>query len=169
MGVSRADLWAFASLIALDDFLSKTETRCGKSQVIDQMCGFPCMHTKPRKDILKLFKTGRMDCKAKDGAYKKHQYLTERKESHPNKHQSGEPTIKYFKDNFNLDPRESLALMGVHTIAQFNGMTSHLNYGWTSAATVKVFLFNNEYYRNLGEFDNCNGDGMKLHKITTGP
>ena len=121
------------------------------------MCGFTCHH-EPTKDILKLFKTGRTDCKPKKGPAR-YAYLTDKYESHPDKHQSGEPTIKYFEDNFGIKPREGLALLGIHTIGEFNGMTAHLNYGWTSAARIKRELFNNEYYRNLGEFPNCNGDG----------
>ena len=84
-----------------------------------------------------------------------------RLESHPNQDESGVPTFEYFKKNFNLEPRESLALLGVHTVGQFNGISAHLNYGWTTAAGIKMDLFNNEYFRNLGEYPNCDGNKGK--------
>ena len=77
IGVSRADLWAFASLVALDEVLKTTKSRCRAGWVKETMCGYPCDH-KITDDVLTMFKTGREDCKPKDGASNNHKYLTGR-------------------------------------------------------------------------------------------
>ena len=43
-------------------------------------------------------------------------YLAPKKEATPDANGNGPKTAKYFKDNFDMSPRESLALMGAHTI-----------------------------------------------------
>ena len=51
---------------------------------------------------------------------------------HPNPHGNGKETIAFFKDQFGLDPKESAALMGVHTLGhpqEFNSKFRH--YSWT--------------------------------------
>ena len=128
------------------------------------MCGFPCYHH-PTNDILKLFKTGRKDCQPKAGVPDEHRYLTDKLEIHPDANESGVPTFNYFKKVFRMGPRESLALLGIHTIGQFNGMSAHLNYGWTTAAGEKMKLFNNEYFRNMAESFNCDGMERKRHNF----
>ena len=64
-----------------------------------------------------MFKTGRIDCKPKPGSFK---YLTTKVEHHPSIGFNGERTMKYFKDDFGMNPREVAALMGTHTIGSFN-------------------------------------------------
>ena len=77
--------------------------------------------------------------------------MADRFERHPNKNDNGEDTVKYYQQFINLQPRESLALMGVHTIGHFNRMTSHNNYGWSNGLSVRLDLWSNEYYRNMAQ------------------
>ena len=154
MGVSRADLWHFASLVGLNDFLLRTKAQCSVPDVYTAATckEFPC-YIKPFDNILKMFKTGRKDCKPRRGTSKFKGYLTSSREETPDPNQGGEATTDWFRKHIKLEPRESLALLGVHTIGHFNGMSAHLNYGWVNALTVRINMFNNEYYRLMAQRD----------------
>ena len=89
-----------------------------------------------------MFQTGREDCRPNDAFSEFNKYLTLDKEAHPNQDDNGEGTTTFYREKIGLESREGLALMGIHTIGHFNGMTSHINYGWGSLDT-----FNNQYYR----------------------
>ena len=121
LGISRADLWHFATLVGLNDFLVISRASCSdRYWEMHATCDdFPC-YVAPLDNILKMFKTGRKDCEAdpKFGPY--HKYLTVSKESHPSSDSAIETTTEYFLDKIKLQPRESLALMGVHTIGQIS-------------------------------------------------
>ena len=61
LGMSRADLWAFAGLVALDRLQSKTKNQCEKN-LQSTMCGdnsTSCFSPFPESSRL-LFKTGRI-------------------------------------------------------------------------------------------------------------
>ena len=117
LGFSRADLWAFTGLVALDKVQENSFSLCS-TYANNLMCNdrsTPCYSPFPFR-ARNLFKTGRRDC------YKRYEskpflgYLAKEIESHPDKNGNGEKTTKYFKDNFNMIPREGLALMGAHTL-----------------------------------------------------
>ena len=113
-------------MIALNDVFKRTQAQCSSPQrSIETTCNqYPCF-VQPPDTILKMFKVGRKDCQAKTEASEFNQYLTMKLEYHPDQDAELKVTTKYFKDSFNMAPRESLALLGIHTIAQFNGMSSH--------------------------------------------
>ncbi len=128
LGMSRADLWAFVGLLALDEHLQFTKTECAYDNY-SQMCGYNSSACySPLPNYQKLFKTGRTDCIAKEGASELHQYLASKVEAHPHLAGNGEMTVKYFKDNFNMNGQAALALMGAHTSIYY-GTSYHVSYG----------------------------------------
>lgn len=170
MRLSRADLWAFASLVALNDYWLKTRSECSGLHGFKATCGdFPC-YPAPLDNVLKMFKTGRDSCSGRAKKFSKKGegdflgYLAGKRERHPNQNDNGVDTVNYYKEHIKLQPRESLALMGIHTIGHFNRMTSHNNYGWSNGLTNRMDLWSNEYFRNLAQlpqkiypiFGNCN-------------
>ena len=103
--------------------------------------------------MVSLFQTGRKDCVPKASANQFNQYLASKIEVHPDQNDGGKKTNEYFKTHFNLEPREGLALLGVHTVGQFNPMTSKLDYAWVRDEdfSLRPLLFNHEYFRILAQ------------------
>ena len=149
LGISRADLWAFAGLVALDEVQQRTKKLC----LMDEH-GYTCEQNQcyspfNQAQFESMFETGRSDCVPKDANNPKQGYLASQEEVHPNQHGNGQDTVAYFKSNFGLGPRESLALMGVHTVGKFNPMTAHNDYAWVRDREERMELFNNEYYQMM--------------------
>ena len=158
MGISRADLWAFAGLIALDEIQQKTKAYCHISPH-NYTCGqVECFKPFNGEKFSQMFQTGRIDCHSKSDD-PSHQYLSGQIEIHPNKNGNGEDTVNFFQDHFGLGPRAGLALLGAHTIGQFNPMTAHVDYAWVRDRGARNEIFNNEYYQMLS---------LKPSKIKTG-
>ena len=77
-------------------------------------------------------------------------YLASKKEAAPDANGNGPKTAQYFKDNFDMSPRESLALMGAHTIGGFSTFATHIDYAWVRHLdSSRTKVFNNEYYKEL--------------------
>ena len=155
LGISRADLWAFAGLVALDEIQQKTKAFCELDKLktdLNYTCGLTqCYSPFDTSKFQSMFQTGRTDCVPKAGANQKHQYLSGQKEVHPNQHGNGQDSVDYFQKHFNLDAREGLALLGIHTVGQFNPMAVHLSYSWSRDRDNRNELFNNDYYQLLSE------------------
>ena len=148
LGISRADLWAFAGLLALDEIQQKTKKLCQMDEI-----GLTCNHTQcfspfQVEQFESMFKTGRSDCEPKS-SHEKQGYLAKKVEVHPNQHGNGQDTVNYFQSNFNLTAREGLALLGIHTVGKFNPMTAHNDYAWVRDRGNRPDLFNNEYYQMM--------------------
>ena len=63
---------------------------------------------------------------------------------------NGPTTVKYFDEKFKIKPKESLALMGAHTLGKFNTFQTHIDYSWVrELGSRRNELFNNEYYKVL--------------------
>ncbi len=125
LGMSRADLWTFAGLVALNDYLQFTKGYCFHYNY-NITCGdesTPCYS--PMPDYARQFRTGRRDCLPKAHASEKNQYRASKVEVHPHEGGNGEMTVKYFADHFGMNGRQALALMGGHTVGQFNAITAH--------------------------------------------
>ena len=71
-------------------------------------------------------------------------YITNKAEEHPWQHGDGKMTTDFFAKNFDFDGRETVAIMGTHTIGSFHAQLSLLPYVWTTKGTK---LFNNHYYK----------------------
>ena len=75
---------------------------------------------------------GRVDCIPSSSATSKQKYLASKVEILPDANGNGKKTVKYFKDNFGMNPRETLALMGAHTIGKYSTFQTHIDYAWVS-------------------------------------
>ena len=148
LGMSRADIWAFAGLLAIDEYLKFTRSFCNHFEG-NYTCGDPtyeCFTTMPKLE--NFFKTGRRDCEPKENATNNNQYLASKVEVHPEEGGNGQWTVDYFEKNFQMNPQETLALMGAHTIGNFNPMTAKIDYAWVRPFDGKRNkMFTNEYFK----------------------
>ena len=150
LGISRADLWNFAGLLALDEASRRSRALCdafNKELTCNDFA--PCFLAFPPK-FERLFKTGRSDCLSNSTDSKK-QYLAPLSENSPHAYATGQMTAEYFRDNFGLSPREGLALMGAHTIGKFSTFHTHIDYAWVRARSpsIRNLVWNNEYFKTL--------------------
>ena len=158
-GKSRADLWAYAGLVAIElaaqyhnnqcksctssDCSSKTDTFCaGQVDENDPSC----LYTMPAI----TFKYGRRDCVQKctggDDAYG---FCSPAYEKHPNPHGNGKSVTEFLADDFGLTGRESIALLGAHTFGHANEQISGFrHYPWVDEGQDRL---NNEYYKGVVE------------------
>ena len=149
LGKSRADLWAFAGFVAVQKGVENNNKLCNPKD--DEA---PCLNqideSSERCDFELPeinFKTGRSDCVPSCSGANDFPFCTSVHEIHPNPNGNGEETVRFFKDNFGFNPRESAALMGVHTLGhpnEHNSMFRH--YPWTQQGKEE---FNNLYYTNI--------------------
>lgn len=150
LGISRADLWSFVGLVALDEVSRRSRAFCYN---FDEKltCGdfSPCFSTFP-EGFLNLFKTGRSDCIPSLAATEKQGYLAPLSEKSPHAVANGVQTAEYFKNQFGFSPREALALMGAHTVGKYSTFRTHIDYSWVrKRGSMRNKVFNNEYYRTL--------------------
>ena len=143
-GKSRADLWAFAAIAAVEYTIETNNMVCDgtyQDNPVSQcnyMAGKPgCKVQLPRAI---QFKTGRRDCTE----FGEKGYIATKEESHPNMHGSGKMTLDFFAKDFGFNGRETVAIMGSHTIGKFHSMFSLIPYMWT---TRGIHMFNNHYYQ----------------------
>ncbi len=150
LGMSRADLWAFTGLLAINDYLSFTKTYCHHYSY-NLTCGdlsTPCFS--PLPGFASMFQTGRSDCVPSASASQKQAYVASKVEMPPYEGGNGEMTIKYFKDNFDMNATEALSLMGAHTVGEFFPMNSKKDYAWVrDRDSTRKEIFNNEYFKTL--------------------
>ena len=155
-GMSRADLWAFAGIVALETGIKKNNNYCGQPINIEGCNAdkkIDCSITSIDENIESTFKTGRSDCNptdsevACDAPNDKYAFCTKKSEVKPNPHQNGTTTAEFFKDNFNLTPKEAVTLMGAHTFGSPKERSSGFRkYGWTASGHQ---TFNSAYYQNI--------------------
>merc|ERR1719312_1731379 len=73
----------------------------------------PCGYTLPSP----AFKTGRSDCVPScTGQFGDKPFCTVEHEVHPSPNGNGEHVATFFQDEFGLNPKETIALMGAHTL-----------------------------------------------------
>lgn len=151
LGMSRADLWAFASMMAIEFGISLNNAACNDPDFVKKTTprhdchprqGEPdCLVKRPRQF---RFSTGRRDCIP--NATNKFPYMTWKHESPPDAGGNGEKTLNWFKREFNFSGRETVAIMGGHTLGRMDRGMSSFEYTWK---TRSGHLFNNGYYRNM--------------------
>jgi len=155
-GKSRADLWAFASLVGAAWGIERNNNACTGKVGLGDTKGFGHI-LGPTKDhpgtdrcllsptTIPLFRTGRVDCQPEpsfDDAWE-----TSEHEIHPNVASNGVQTADYFKEHFNLTGREGAALLvGAHSFGKFNSEVGLFKYSWTRQQ--EAFL-NNQLFRHL--------------------
>jgi len=159
---SRADLWAFAAMVAVQHGIHQNNYACTKHP-----CRQNCMHIrngngegeefcmidwdpKQIKEDFK-FRTGRTDCKPSKKMAKWRPFFTDKEEVHPNLHSNGPTVLNFYKTNFGLNEREAIALnAGAHSLGKFGPTGSYHTYFWTLHQDK---MLNNQVLRNMNEKD----------------
>lgn len=161
-GKSRADLWAFAAIAAVEYGMEMNNIACDNEhdpRVMNKTCmigqGDDCKIIPGRKF---KFQSGRIDCVEHDTDKT---YKATKEESHPSTQFDGRENVEWFKKDFNFTGRETAAIFGAHTYGKPKVGISLLQCStWTSR---RAFLFNNEYYKNIVGLDKTfiNSDSCK--------
>jgi len=148
LGKSRADFWALAGITAVEYTIKvnnevcdsgrkpfqTTRTKQGQCLWAQDEAGCKATPSRPL-----VFTSGRRDCNAST-------FKTEKPEKHPNAHMDGKAITQYMKDEFGFSGRETVAIMGAHTIGVYHPKMTGFKYVWTPRSEMS---FNNEYYRNM--------------------
>lgn len=89
-----------------------------------------------------IFKMGRRDCVTDmdEG------YMTSKAEVHPDAQANGRATADFFAKEFGFTGRQTVAIMGAHTMGRVHYQNSLFRYVWVHHGGM---MFNNQYYRNL--------------------
>ena len=148
-GKSRADLWAFAGLTAVEMGVRLQNSFCNGENMTSYCGGNPNGDTCEVQLPMPKFKFGRKDCtqvcEDPDDFYR---FCTPATEIHPDPHGNGESVTSYFKDHFQLGAKESIALMGAHSLGHANERVSGFrHYPWTGFITRTVL--NNDYFKMI--------------------
>ena len=88
------------------------------------------------------FKTGRKDCVPEAG--QDQAYKVTKPESHPHSTGSGYMTAEFFAKEFDFSGRDTVAIMGAHTIGRLHFSISMYRYTWVNKGEAS---FNNLYYK----------------------
>ena len=153
-GKSRADLWALATIAAVEfgvetnnlgcqgpeAYLKANElqpplNQCNHAFAINDTS---CKVTFPR--AIK-FQTGRADCIPDPDELP---YKAIKEESHPKLMGNGQDTVEFFEKDFGFNGEEMVAIMGAHTMGRFQPSVSLFRYTWSTAGRQS---FNNNYYK----------------------
>jgi len=143
-GKSRADLWAFAGLVALELSIERANWACdhdfNQRMQITLLEGRDACDIKLTKPI--KFQYGRADCKP-DPTFE-FPYITNEHEEHP-KLNDGIHVIDLMKRDFGMTAKHFIALSGVHSAApRVLIHTVGTKYTWFSAAYLS-----NMYYKMI--------------------
>lgn len=110
-GKSRADLWAFAGLVAVRKTFENNNVFC-QNYVPNSECLLEkdnstfCEFDLTREDTAPVFRTGRSDCVSQCGSGHP-DFCTTETELHPNPHGTGVETGEFLVDNFGVDVQVS--------------------------------------------------------------
>jgi len=141
-GKSRADLWALAVMVAVEYSADANNRVCDDTSGCHQRHGeTDCKVTLPAFS----FKSGRKDCYSTNA---EHLFYAQKSESHPNAQGNGDATLDFMKSDFGFDGRETVAIMGAHTLGRLHVTHSLFRYVWKARGGD---LLNNMYYRNLAK------------------
>ncbi len=150
-GKSRADLWAFASLVAVEEGIQRHNWACDGNRrsphrgpiMCTQFEGEEGCHISLNRPF--VFRTGRKDCEtALEPSYK-----TEKMEHLPDEHFNGTMTVRFMEEHYKFSAKETVTIMGAHTMGTFHQHQTGHKYVWTSDFQA----FNNQFYRNIAGRD----------------
>lgn len=175
-GKSRADLWAFATLVAVEFSMELNNNVCldeNFAKKFGMSAAFVQCHPRAgMSDCLAYaprpfnFWTGRRDCISTGFPWKNSSspsFMTAKKELHPDPHTNGAGTLAFFKRDFAFNGRETVAIMGGHTLGRLHVIHNLLRYVWKARSGA---LFNNGYYRNIAKKDDWQYDTLLMHEPT---
>merc|ERR1719282_1891376 len=149
-GKSRADLWTFASTVAVEWGVDRNNNGCDGSDTFGDLTK-GCKHLRAKEADCKIegkeslkFLTGRSDCASEAGLKS---WETTKEEHHPSPHGNGVMTADFFKQDFGLTGREGAALLlGAHSFGTFNYVVSQYKYDWTRKQSS---MLNNQVIRHV--------------------
>merc|ERR1719322_2000360 len=156
-GKSRADLWAYAAKVAVEyttednNYMCQSMPSDWSGSLVNHGSFKDCLRNVGDDDCeVKMpreinFQYGRKDC-ISEYPEEYEQYKTDRPEKHPNPEGNGDATLDFFKDEFGFTGRETVAIMGAHTLGRMRAQHSLFKYVWTVRAGNS---FNNAYYKNF--------------------
>ena len=148
-GKSRADLWAYAGLVAIEISSYLHNNFCDPNG--EGLCpgqfderSPSCHYSLPNI----TFRTGRRDCiPSCSGADSFYAFCSSADEKQPDALGNGDSVTKFFKDSFNFTPRESIAILGAHSLGHAHEQISGFrHYPWTSGFQN---VLNNNYYKQM--------------------
>jgi len=146
-GKSRADLWALATIAAVEYGVETNNFVCDGTPYFNdpalqcnQEIGTNQCHSDLNPRI--QFFTGRSDCTE----YGDEPYKATKHENHPNAVGNGKMTADFFEKDFGFTGRETVAIMGAHTMGRLHYSISLFRYLWTTRGQAS---FNNHYYKNI--------------------
>lgn len=132
--MSRADFWALAGIAGIETGLENKYKLCLDAHKANgSASSSPCRKFNPPID----FQWGRLDCHG--GPY------TRKRQIFPNPHHGLEPTLNFFKDHFRLSTRQTVAILGVHTIGGAHSDKSGFHGQWDET----INSFDNGFYKSL--------------------
>merc|ERR1719282_1827363 len=149
-GKSRADLWTFASTVAVEWGVDRNNNGCDGGDTFGDLTK-GCKHLRAKEADCKIegqeslkFLTGRSDCASEAGLKS---WETTKEEHHPSPHGNGVMTADFFKQDFGLTGREGAALLlGSHSFGTFNYVVSQYKYDWTRKQSS---MLNNQVIRHV--------------------
>lgn len=147
VGKSRADLWAFASLVAIEEGIDRQNWACDGDRrspysgptMCTQFEGEPGCKVTPSRPF--VFKTGRKDCVTGLAPT----FKANKTEAHPDEHFNGTMVVQFMEQQFGFTGVETVAIMGAHTMGRFHQQQNGHKYVWTTDFQA----FNNQFYRNI--------------------
>ena len=154
-GKSRADLWAYAAKVAVEYSVERNNFHCKNKPQGDEWNGSYMGNSDDCQRLMEdtqcelimereiNFKYGRKDCIPTN---LETPYKASKHEEHPNPEGNGDDTLDFFKSQFGFSGKESVAILGAHTLGKMTVENSLLKYSWTSRGG---HIFNNGYYRNI--------------------
>jgi len=146
-GKSRADLWAFAGMVALERSIERANRACDLDFHTRQQ--IPLLEGRDKCDI-KLttpfkFKTGRTDCIPTDP---ERPYASSQPENHPLLSGSAQETLDFLYSEFNFTARESVAILGIHSVIKHQSARNHRIAGFKYLWFASPYL-TSMYYKML--------------------
>ena len=145
-GKSRADLWAFAGLVAVHKTILNNNEKCKDDLPAPCILQVDSLSKNCTLEPgLPTFRTGRADCVPSCGeGYP--EFCTIEHENHPDPHGNGNKTAEFFADEFGLNVQEAVALLGAHSLGRTHSTTSMFaDIPWTPQGQED---WNNFYYIN---------------------
>jgi len=162
LGKSRADLWQFAGLVALERSLERANRACdldywGRQQVT-LLEGREACEIKLKSPL--KFWSGRSDCVSSDENGRG--FMAAKEEVQPRMMGDARHTTDFFLDEFNMSPEHSQALQAVHGAVHQSDVG--VKYSWLGAGYIS-----NMYYKwiaNHATYDFEHGGDLSMDAFT---
>ena len=139
-GKSRADLWAFAGMVALEKSIERANWACEydfnmrqQQTLLEGREKCDIKITKPVK-----FMHGRIDCIPPNPQLP---YITDKEENQALNFGTAENVLEYMKEEFKMPAREFIALSAIHGQAGGHGHTLGTKYVWFGSSYLGNMYF----------------------------